>query len=165
MTVAQAINDFDERLIDNGFPAERKYRWVSELDLRIKAEIIDTHYPNDSERHAGGHRCCDICFRHCRRHSVPELDIEFEHGEHCPFDPAQEDDFIGYDPSEPDAVLIVPAAFGEIYEAWLCYRAYDANGEVERAINAGNRFNEIYEEFARWYHRTHRAKGSTAIRI
>lgn len=125
MTVSQIINDFDDRHF-NSFPAERKYRWVSELDLRIKAEIIDTHFPNDGERSLDG--------------------------------------FTGYDPSRPDDVIIVPAAFGEMYEEYLCYRCDNANGEIERALNAGNNFNAIYDQYARWYHRTHKAKGPTVMR-
>lgn len=59
MTLSKAISRIDE-LKPNTYTHEQKIEWLSELDARIKAEIIDTHeggenvpfdgyYENDTE--------------------------------------------------------------------------------------------------------------------
>lgn len=42
MKIIEAINRYD-KLKPNGYTREEKIRWLSDLDERVKAEVIDTH--------------------------------------------------------------------------------------------------------------------------
>lgn len=52
MTLSKAISTIDE-LKPNTYTHEQKTSWLSELDARIKAEIIDTHEGGESVHFAG----------------------------------------------------------------------------------------------------------------
>lgn len=54
--------------------------------------------------------------------------------------------------------LLVPAPYDEIYLFWLESKIDYWNGEMGRYNNSISMYNTTYEEYARYYHHTHRPK-------
>ena len=54
--------------------------------------------------------------------------------------------------------LLAPAPYDEIYLFWLESKIDYWNGEMGRYNNSISMYNTAYEEYARYYHRTHRPK-------
>ena len=68
--------------------------------------------------------------------------------------------FEGYTPDTSlDTVLLVPAPYDEVYLFWLESKIDYYNGETGRYNNSINMFNTAYEEFERYYNRTHMPLG------
>lgn len=59
MKIIEAINIVD-KLKPNGYTREEKIRWLSDLDERIKAEIIDTHEGHEEVSFTGYTDATDI---------------------------------------------------------------------------------------------------------
>ena len=68
--------------------------------------------------------------------------------------------FTGYDATTPlDTVLLIPSPYDSAYLDWLSAKIGFADGEIVRYNNYITRFNDVYGEFVREYHRTHMPKG------
>ena len=75
-----------------------------------------------------------------------------EGGEEVPFN--------GYDENTDLAtILLVPAPYDSIYLRWLETQIDYANGEYARYNNGVKAYNDAYDEFVRYYNRTHMPKG------
>ena len=55
--------------------------------------------------------------------------------------------------------LLVPAPYDEVYLFWLESKIDYLNGETGRYNNSISMFNTSYEEFSRYYNRTHMPNG------
>lgn len=65
--------------------------------------------------------------------------------------------FDGYRAEESmDETLIAPAPWDMVYVRWMEAMIDYYNGESDRYENSRTLFNEAWEDFAAWYHRTHR---------
>jgi hypothetical protein len=68
--------------------------------------------------------------------------------------------FNGYDENTNLVTeLLVPAPYDDIYVRWLETRIDYTNGEYDRYNNGLEVFNEMYDEFNRYYNRTHMPLG------
>lgn len=68
--------------------------------------------------------------------------------------------FSGYDENTNLVTeLLVPAPYDDIYVRWLETRIDYTNGEYDRYNNGLEVFNEMYDEFNRYYNRTHMPLG------
>lgn len=55
--------------------------------------------------------------------------------------------------------LLIPAPYDRVYLLWLEAQIDFTNGESTRYENSYTMFNVAFQEFARFYHRTHMPKG------
>lgn len=55
----------------------------------------------------------------------------------------------------PEQVLVVPDEFGDVYTGYLYTKIDFANGEIERYNNDAMMFGAAFDEYAKWYRRTH----------
>ena len=69
--------------------------------------------------------------------------------------------FDGYTEDTPLATeLLVPAPYDVMYLFWLESKIDYANGEMGRYNNSISMFNNAYDEYARYYNRTHMPLGN-----
>jgi hypothetical protein len=67
--------------------------------------------------------------------------------------------FTGYDEgTDQSTELIVAEPYDEMYIRWLEAQIDYANGEYERYNNSVDLFNTAYEEYKKYYNRTHMPK-------
>jgi hypothetical protein len=67
--------------------------------------------------------------------------------------------FTGYDEgTDQSTELIVAEPYDEMYIRWLEAQIDYANGEYERYNNSVELFNTAYEEYKKYYNRTHTPK-------
>ena len=66
--------------------------------------------------------------------------------------------FSGYDGSDLQAELLVPAPYDSLYLYWLESQIHYANMEHKKYNNSIELFNTAYATYERHYIRTHRAK-------
>lgn len=67
--------------------------------------------------------------------------------------------FTGYDEvTDQKTELIVAEPYDEMYIRWLEAQIDYANGEYERYNNSVDLFNTAYEEYKKYYNRTHMPK-------
>lgn len=67
--------------------------------------------------------------------------------------------FFGYDDNtEHDVQLLAPAPWDQMYLRWLEAQIDYHNGENERYNASILRFNDIYQDYAAYYRRTHMPK-------
>lgn len=112
MTIKEALETTDT-LKPNAFQAKEKIKWLSELDSRIKKEILDTH------------------------EGAPE--------------------FGGYGgTADTQTILLAPEPYSDVYIKYLIAQMDFYLAEIARYNNDMVLFNTAYDEFARWYHRTHK---------
>ena len=112
MTIREAIETTDT-LKPNAFQTKEKIKWLSELDSRIRKEILDTHT------------------------GTPEFD--------------------GYDETADMSItLLTPEPYSDVYIKYLIAQMDFYLDEFARYNNDMVMFNTAYDEFARWYHRTHK---------
>lgn len=71
-----------------------------------------------------------------------------EGGEDVAFMPYTERD-------DMETKLLVPAPFDNVYVLWLEAQIDYYNGEMARYNNSMTMFNTAYENYQRWYNRTH----------
>ena len=71
------------------------------------------------------------------------------------------EDFGGYEGETAlHAELLAAEPYGgELYLRDLERCMDDANGDTERYLNSAKQFRAAYKTYARWYNRSHRAKG------
>ena len=73
---------------------------------------------------------------------------------------AEEVSFSGYDENtDPQKELLVPAPHDELYLRWLEAQIHYHNGEYGKYNNAVEMFNTSYEDYRKYYNRTHMPKG------
>lgn len=73
---------------------------------------------------------------------------------------AEEVSFSGYDDStDIQKELLVPAPHDELYLRWLEAQIHYHNGEYGKYNNAVEMFNTTYEDYKKYYNRTHMPKG------
>lgn len=64
--------------------------------------------------------------------------------------------FNGYDDNTPlDTVLLIPAPYDNVYVLWLQAQIDYANEETAKYKNSSSAYNHAYNEFQRYYNRTH----------
>lgn len=74
-------------------------------------------------------------------------------------------EFIGYAEGIPGStVLLVRYPYDEIYIKYLAAETDIINGDTVRYANSHAAFNNLYEEFAAAYNRTHTVKSSAKIK-
>lgn len=65
-------------------------------------------------------------------------------------------EFAGYDGDTPgDTVLLAPAPYEGVYEAYLSAQIDLHNGEFTRYQNSAQLYNSVFAAFAGWYRREH----------
>ena len=70
-------------------------------------------------------------------------------------------EFKGYTEDTPlTTVLLVPEPYSELYLYYLESKIDYWNGETKRFNNSSEMFNKAYSDYARWYNRSHTAKGT-----
>lgn len=68
--------------------------------------------------------------------------------------------FDGYDDStDMQTDLLVEEPFDEIYMRWMEAQIDYYNGEYDRYNNSIEMFNTMYQEYSKYYNRTHMRKG------
>jgi hypothetical protein len=68
--------------------------------------------------------------------------------------------FTGYDSlTDHNTDLLVPAPHDEMYLRWMEAQIHYHNGEYGKYNNAIDMFNTTYEDYKRYYNRTHMPKG------
>ena len=68
--------------------------------------------------------------------------------------------FEGYNEETPlEAELLIHDAYTDVYMRWLEAQIDYANGEYGKYNNAVTAYNSKWQEFERWYNRTHMPKG------
>lgn len=68
--------------------------------------------------------------------------------------------FTGYDSlTDHNTELLVPAPHDEMYLRWMEAQIHYHNGEYGKYNNAIDMFNTTYEDYKRYYNRTHMPKG------
>lgn len=73
---------------------------------------------------------------------------------------AEEVTFTGYDDmTDHNTELLVPAPHDELYLRWMEAQIHYHNGEYGKYNNAIEMFNTTYEDYKRYYNRTHMPKG------
>lgn len=69
---------------------------------------------------------------------------------------AEEHEFNGYDATNSLAkTVIAEAPYDKLYIHWLEAQIDYANGEYSKYRNSMTMFNEVYENYAKWYNREH----------
>ena len=68
--------------------------------------------------------------------------------------------FSGYDGTDLDTELLIPAPFTDVYLRWLEAQIHYANGEVKRYNNAIENYNVEWTAYQNHYNRTHMPKGT-----
>lgn len=112
MKISEVISKVDA-LKPNTYTTEDKVDWLSNLDARVKSQIIDTH------------------------------------------EVAEEIIFTGYDSTDMQTELLVPAPYDEVYLRWLEAMIDYYNSEEDRYNKAVILFNNAYEGYKKFYTRTH----------
>lgn len=65
-------------------------------------------------------------------------------------------EFTGYDPGTPgETMLLAPAPYEGLYEAYLSAQIDLHNGEFTRYQNNAQLYNSVFAAFAAWYRREH----------
>ncbi|MFA7255952.1 MAG: hypothetical protein WC047_00040 [Kiritimatiellales bacterium] len=124
MTIALAISETDA-LKPNQYTTAQKIKWLSELDLKIKLEIINAHEGYET---------------------IPDLGLD-DDGEQIPF--------VGYtDATDTSTVLLAPDPYSIIYSHWLCAKIDYYNNEITRYNNTVMMYNTALQEYSAWYNRT-----------
>ena len=73
---------------------------------------------------------------------------------------AEDVTFTGYDDlTDPNTELLVPAPHDELYLRWMEAQIHYHNGEYGKYNNAADSFNTAYEDYKKYYNRTHMPKG------
>ena len=73
---------------------------------------------------------------------------------------AEEVSFTGYDDlTDLQTELLVPAPHDELYLRWLEAQIHYHNGEYGKYNNAVDMFNTAFEDYKKYYNRTHMPKG------
>ena len=73
---------------------------------------------------------------------------------------ADEVSFSGYeDNTDLQKELLVPAPHDELYLRWMEAQIHYHNGEYDKYNNAIDMFNTAYEDYKKYYNRTHMPKG------
>ena len=68
--------------------------------------------------------------------------------------------FDGYDEdSELETVLLIPEPYDEVYLRWLEAHIDYANGEYEKYNNSAEAYNVLWQDYQKYYNRTHMPKG------
>lgn len=117
MTIAEAIQTVDAQR-NNVCTMADKVAWLSEIDGKIKHEIIDTHADAES----------------------------------VPFDGYTVD-------TSMNTELIAEAPYDALYIPWLESCIDRVLNETTRYNNSITRFNDKYDDYARYYNRTHMPLG------
>ena len=72
------------------------------------------------------------------------------------------DTFDGYnDQNDTERELLIPHPYDEAYIHWLCAKVDYFNGESGRYASSSAQFNAIYDDFSRYYNRTHMPIGAS----
>ena len=146
MTLMGAINHIDA-IKPNAYKENEKKKWLSTLDGLVFERIWATHEDADIYK-----------------------DVEVEEGEEKPLLDFYEKDkngvvrFKGYNSNTPLATeMLVPAPFDEIYIKWLEAQIDYATGEFDKYNNSMTMFNSAFNNYVKYYNRTHMpiAKGYT----
>jgi hypothetical protein len=170
MTIIEAIHAIDS-IKPNGYSQSDKVRWLSMLDGLVKAEIIDTHEGADKETAIIEYiRNSEFLYQTKLEEyaKVNEVSIE-EAREQIPFQKVSYKDakehiektrpdimFSGYDDNTPlDTVLLIPAPYDNVYVLWLQAQIDYANEDTAKYKNSSSAYNHAYNEFQRYYNRTH----------
>lgn len=129
MKIIDVLNRFDD-LKPNTYTQTEKIAWLSELDGRVKIEIIDEHL-------------CHHCHRHGRCHDC-ERRVEFA----------------GYNDETDieNTDLLIPAPYDSIYLYFLETKVNYALGEDDDYARSKLSFNNAYNDYFNYYNRKYRPR-------
>lgn len=65
------------------------------------------------------------------------------------------DEFEGYSPEQTGAKLIVEKPYDALYEAYLKMKIDEENGETARYNNSARMFNAYFDDYRKYYNKTH----------
>lgn len=132
MKINQAIDRVDS-LKPNQFTPEQKMLWLSELDARIYNDLFLTHEENPLESE------------------------EEEDGELVDTTPKALSPY-----EDMEVELLAPFPYDCMYISYLQARIDEYNEETSRYANSAAMFNAQYDDYARFYNRTHMPIGERA---
>lgn len=61
--------------------------------------------------------------------------------------------------------MLVPAPYDEIYILWLVAKIDLSNGEYTKYNNSATAYNNVYNDFAKFYNRTHMPKSNGGYKL
>lgn len=139
MNIATAINLTDD-LYPNQYSVETKVRWLSQLDLSIKQDILDNYMTSTK---MPGPCFCESPL------DLPINPPEKEDEETSPFP---------YNPDNLEQELLVEAPYDDLYLTFLQMKIEEANGDASRYNNSAVMYNSQYSAYEKWYNKTHTPK-------
>jgi CobQ-like glutamine amidotransferase family enzyme len=174
MKIIEAINRIDS-LKHNTYTQSEKVSWLSEVDLDVKNNVIDTHEGADKEQaiteyiqaNITAHEEAVVEYMKVNEVSREEAEANVEFQE-IKYKEAKEhiettrNDifFTGYDDrTDLQTELLIPAPYDKAYLLWMEAQIHYYNGEYDKYNNATDMFYEAYNGFKNHYNRTHMPKG------
>lgn len=136
MKISEAINRTDA-LKPNQYTPEQKMLWLSELDARIYNDILLTHEDNPFEK-------------------APEEPTEDT--DDVADDVVEEEETPMFPYTDEETTLIAEFPYDCMYISYLQAKIDEANEETQRYQNSAAMFNAQYDDYARFYNRTHMPK-------
>lgn len=142
MTIQDAISIADE-MKPNPIDADRKIRWLSDLDGMIYNELVITHispdatWPTPEDHHPWGTTPWPV--RRSENMPVPQ------------YPP-----FKGYgNETDRGTVLLVPEPYSDLYPMYLCSKIDLTLAELDSYANTSTLFNNAYQTYCDYYNRTY----------
>ncbi len=135
MTIREAI-DRTDTLKPNQYPDELKIQWLSELDNRIYNDLFLTHEDNPYEIPQNP---SDI--------SISNTPLEDNDDEETPT--------LSFPYTDDSVNLLAESPYDVLYPSYLKAKIDELNEETTRYANSAATYNSQYQDYARWYNRTH----------
>lgn len=135
MTIREAI-DRTDTLKPNQYPDELKIQWLSELDNRIYNDLFLTHEDNPYETPT-------------TPSDVPNLNTPLEDSDD------EETPTLSFPYTDDSVTLLAESPYDVLYPSYLKAKIDELNEETTRYANSAATYNSQYQDYARWYNRTH----------
>lgn len=132
MTIREAIDRADT-LKPNQYPDELKIQWLSELDNRIYNDLFLTHEDNPYETPS----------------DVPNSNTPLEDSDD------EETPTLSFPYTDDSVYLLAESPYDVLYPSYLKAKIDELNEETTRYANSAATYNSQYQDYARWYNRTH----------
>lgn len=133
MTIREAIDRADT-LKPNQYPDELKIQWLSELDNRIYNDLFLTHEDNPYETPPS---------------DVPNSNTPLEDSDD------EETPTLSFPYTDDSVNLLAESPYDVLYPSYLKAKIDELNEETTRYANSAATYNSQYQDYARWYNRTH----------
>lgn len=173
MTIIEAITAADS-LKANLIPQELKIAWLSTLDRRFKAEVIDTHEGADEqvaiEEYINGNveayekaveeyaKINEVTIEEARE-NVEFHEISYKEAKEHIRTTRNDIFFNGYDGYTPlNVELLIKAPYDAVYVSWLEAKIDYTHNDYQRYANTSEVFDNDYRAAINAYNRAHRSK-------